>query len=176
MSQQQKLVMEFDPNTIEHLGIQMYSTLPPVIAELVANSYDAEASSVEIFLYDNLESKRIIIKDSGHGMTFDEINSRFLKIGKNRRVDASNQTNGIQKSDNDKRYVIGRKGLGKLSFFGIAEEAKITTDKNGFKTIFKMDIDKIRKKPTSSSRTRRCDGSRPILSVLSMGPRVRGCS
>ena len=63
----------------------MYSTLPPVLAELVSNSYDAEATSVEIFLYDNTGEKRIIIKDTGHGMSFEEINNRFLKIGKNRR-------------------------------------------------------------------------------------------
>ena len=36
------LEMRFDPNVITHLGIQMYSTLPPVIAELVSNSYDAD--------------------------------------------------------------------------------------------------------------------------------------
>ena len=42
--------MRFDPNVITHLGIQMYSTLPPVIAELVSNSYDAESEEVNIFL------------------------------------------------------------------------------------------------------------------------------
>ena len=36
MNQKNKnLSMRFDPATIEHLGIQMYSTLPPVVAELV---------------------------------------------------------------------------------------------------------------------------------------------
>ena len=34
MAKSEDLEMHFDPNTIEHLGIQMYSTLPPVIAEL----------------------------------------------------------------------------------------------------------------------------------------------
>lgn len=145
MDQQEKLVMEFDPNTIEHLGIQMYSTLPPVIAELIANSYDAEAEQVTIYLYDNAEDKRILIEDDGHGMSFDEINRRFLKIGKNRRNLDSDQNKTSQKSDNDKRYVIGRKGLGKLSFFGIAEEARITTIKEGFKTVFKMNLSEIRK-------------------------------
>lgn len=150
---QTSLVMEFDPNTIEHLGIQMYSTLPPVIAELVANSYDAEAESVEIFLYDNTGDKKIIIKDTGHGMTFDEINSRFLKIGRNRRVSKESEkaeTKDFQKSDNNKRYVIGRKGLGKLSFFGIATKAKISTIRNGLKTVFQMDIDEIRKSKDKS--------------------------
>jgi len=31
-------------NTIQHLGISMYSTLPPVIGEVVANAWDADAS------------------------------------------------------------------------------------------------------------------------------------
>ena len=142
------LKMEIDPVIIKHLGIQMYSTLPPVIAELVANSYDAEAGIVEIFLYDNTGDKRIVIKDTGHGMTFDEINSRFLRIGRNRRDDEEtkeDKSKDLQKSDNNKRFVIGRKGLGKLSFFGIATKAKVSTVKNGFKTVFLMDIEEIRK-------------------------------
>jgi len=152
---QSKLVMEFDPNTIEHLGIQMYSTLPPVLAELVANSYDAEAATVKILLYDTSAEKRIVIKDNGHGMTFDEINSRFLKIGKNRRKDNANRKGGnaknvSEKSDNGKRFVIGRKGLGKLSFFGVAPEAKISTVKNGSRTVFIMSIEKIRESKEKS--------------------------
>ena len=47
-----ELKMTFTPNTIEHLGVRMYSTLPPVIAELIANSQDADASRVDIFLKD----------------------------------------------------------------------------------------------------------------------------
>ena len=40
--------MKFDVGTIKHLGLQMYSTLPPVIGELVANGWDANATKVEI--------------------------------------------------------------------------------------------------------------------------------
>ena len=42
----QKLEMSFDPQTIEHLGVKMYSQLPNAIAELIANSYDAESPEV----------------------------------------------------------------------------------------------------------------------------------
>ena len=42
--------MGFDPATIKHLGFQMYSTLPQVIGELVANAWDANATKVEISL------------------------------------------------------------------------------------------------------------------------------
>ena len=34
--------MSFEPMTIEHLGLRLYSTLPPVLSELVSNSHDAE--------------------------------------------------------------------------------------------------------------------------------------
>ena len=55
------LKMSFDPATIEHLGIKMYSKLPNAIAELIANSYDADATSVQIKLYDKNDKKIIIL-------------------------------------------------------------------------------------------------------------------
>lgn len=79
-----QLTMSFEPNTIDHLGIRMYSTLPPVIAELVANAHDADAKEVQIYLYDE-DEKQIIVADNGHGMTFNEIDTDFLRIGRNRR-------------------------------------------------------------------------------------------
>ena len=51
---EEKLQLKFDPRTIEHLGIKMYSQLPYALAELVANAYDAGASNANIFLYDYL--------------------------------------------------------------------------------------------------------------------------
>jgi signal transduction histidine kinase len=80
-----KLRMTFDPATIEHLGIQMYSTLPPVMAELIANAHDADAPVVEICLKDDGPTKEIIVSDKGTGMSFKEINDKFLRIGRNRR-------------------------------------------------------------------------------------------
>ncbi|MDE7168861.1 MAG: TIGR02391 family protein [Mucispirillum sp.] len=120
-----KLKMSFDPHTIEHLGIKMYSVLPNAIAELIANAYDAEAETVYIKLYDTDNNKRIIVEDDGIGMSFDEVNNNFLRIGRKRR-DYDN--NGW--SPNRKRKITGRKGLGKLAFFGIGDTITITTYQN----------------------------------------------
>jgi len=142
----EELVMEFDPNTIEHLGINQYSTLPPVIAELVSNSYDADAEEVSIFLNDDGQ-KEIIIVDDGHGMTFEQVNNRFLLIGRNRRT-----TESSQKSESGKRLVIGKKGIGKLSFFGIATIIEVETIRDKKLNIFQMNLaalkeaGKVRKK------------------------------
>lgn len=103
MNPDDKLTMSFDPHTIEHLGIQMYSVLPNAIAELIANAYDAEASTVNIKLTDNDGKKSISVIDDGLGMTFVEINNAFLRIGRKRRAD----DNGM--SQNSKRKVTGRK-------------------------------------------------------------------
>lgn len=128
-----RLKMSFDPHTIEHLGIKMYSVLPNAIAELVANAYDADATEVHIKLYNEAGYKRIIISDDGIGMTFYEINENFLRIGRKRRETDS----GISQIKH--RKVTGRKGLGKLAFFGIGDVIRIRTIKEGYSTSFTLD-------------------------------------
>jgi hypothetical protein len=136
-----ELVMKFDPSTIEHLGIQMYSTLPPVIAELVSNAYDADAKTVKVHLNDKGE-KSIQVIDTGHGMDFNDINTKFLIIGRNRRKDEQKQLT-IQKTESGNRFAIGKKGLGKLSFFGIAKTVIVETVRDNVKNIFKLEWDNI---------------------------------
>lgn len=134
------LTMSFDPSTIEHLGIRMYSTLPPVMAELIANAYDADAKQVKIELFDNQDEKTIVVTDDGEGMSLSEINSDFLRIGRNRR----NEQSSITKLG---RKVIGKKGLGKLSYFGLSKCIEVETIKNGLKNAFEMDLDAILSSP-----------------------------
>lgn len=45
---QKELQVTFDINTIDHLGVKLYSTIPPMIAELVSNAWDADAHNVYI--------------------------------------------------------------------------------------------------------------------------------
>ena len=133
------LSMKFDMNTIQHLGISMYSKLPPVIGELIANCYDADAMQVKILMNDTKPNeKSIIIKDDGIGMALSDINQKFLIIGRNRRVE--NDITLIHK-----RKAIGRKGIGKLSVFGIAKEIVIITIRNKIKNRFILNLDDILK-------------------------------
>ncbi len=128
--------MSFDPKTIEHLGIKMYSQLPNAIAELIANGFDACASEVFIHLLDEEKGKQIIVSDNGDGMTFDEINNKFLFIGRNRREEGDDISSCG-------RIVTGKKGLGKLAFFGIGETITIKTCKEGKKTTFILDWEEL---------------------------------
>ncbi len=137
MENKDELIMSFDPNTIQHLGIHLYSTFPPVLLELIANSYDADAEKVLIKIEEG-PKKTVVIQDDGDGMTFEEINDKFLRIGRNRREDESKQKTAKG------RLIIGKKGLGKLSFFGIAKKVTISTRKNGKENKFLMTWDSIK--------------------------------
>ena len=68
-----KLTMTFEANTIQHLGVKMYSNIPPALAELIANAYDACATEVYIRFHDK-DDKKIIVEDNGIGMSFQEVN------------------------------------------------------------------------------------------------------
>ena len=118
--------------TIEHLGVRMYSTLPPVLSELIANSADADATKVRVVLSDTGEEKKIIVEDDGEGMSFGDLNKKFLRIGRNRREEEKRDTT------TKGRKIIGKKGLGKLSFFGIAKEIEVITRKDGLENAFSM--------------------------------------
>lgn len=115
--------------TIEHLGLRLYSTLPPVISEFVSNAYDAESSKVEITIPSgaiDLNSE-VVIRDYGHGLDDQEIQDEFLPIGRPRR----GLEGKVTMSKNGKVKVTGRKGLGKLSAFGVAEEIELLFIKSG---------------------------------------------
>lgn len=133
-----ELTLKFDPNTIEHLGISLYSKLPSVLSELISNSWDADAEHVTIEFTDQDRTKEIFYSDDGHGMTFNELNEKYLMIGRNRR-----ESDGAQTTPKG-RKVIGKKGLGKLSVFGICDEVIIESTKNGKKNKFIMRIDDIK--------------------------------
>ena len=137
MTKSKKLEFTFEIGTIDHLGVKLYSTIPPMIAELISNAWDADAHNVYLYFNDK-DTKSIIVKDDGSGMDFDELNDKFLKIGRNRRI-ASNSDKTL-----GERHVLGKKGLGKLSMFGIGKKITISTVKDGKKNSFIMDYDKIK--------------------------------
>lgn len=110
--------------TIEHLGFKMYSHLPNAVAELVANSYDADASKVSVVI--SVDGNSIAVEDDGHGMSLDELQENYLRIGRNRR-----EAVGSDASESGRRRVAGRKGLGKLSVFGIGDTIVVETKRSG---------------------------------------------
>ena len=111
--------MTVDLNVLEHLGINLYSNIAAVLTETVANAWDADAENVEITI--DTENKLVTITDDGVGMSIDEMNDKYLRVGYRRR-DEDKQNGKITAKG---RQVMGRKGLGKLSLFSIANEIDV---------------------------------------------------
>lgn len=129
--------MEFDIGAIKHLGLQMYSTLPPVIAELVSNAWDADAPKVEITIPATplVEGTEIVIKDYGEGMSDADVRDAYFVVGRDKRLaEQTDETKGGRK-------VHGRKGIGKFSAFGIANKIEVESIKNGETSHFVLDYE-----------------------------------
>ncbi len=121
--------------TVDKLGVKLYDKVSAVIAELVANSYDADAREVTVkapmgeFLATKqggkLSDKKYIIEviDNGIGMTPKEINDFYLVVGAERRTDSRRG----DLSNIFHRKVMGRKGVGKLAPFGVCQKIEILT-------------------------------------------------
>ena len=129
--------MTVDLNVLNHLGINLYSNIPAVLSEVVANAWDADAETVQVDFSE--DPAAITISDDGHGMSRSEINARFLKVGYRRREHAGPVT------PKHGRLVMGRKGIGKLSLFSIANSIEVQTARNGRVSGFTMSLKDIKR-------------------------------
>ncbi|MEK7996970.1 MAG: ATP-binding protein [Planctomycetota bacterium] len=129
-----KYVMKISRLTVDKLGVKLYDRVSAVIAELVANSYDADATKVTITApmgeylagrsQDEIKDRgySVEVADNGSGMTPDEINPYYLRVGAERRKD--------ERGDRSKKYgrkVMGSKGVGKLAPFGICQQIEVVS-------------------------------------------------
>lgn len=121
--------------TVEKLGVKLYDRVSAVVAELIANGYDADAEEVKVRLPLStlLATKQkqgppkdngyvVEVEDNGHGMTHGEAIDFYLNIGRDRRLEAGGK---YAHSRDKKRSVMGRKGIGKLAPFGICRIIEI---------------------------------------------------
>ena len=124
-----KYTMRISRLTVDKLGVKLYDKVSAVIAELIANAYDADAGKVFVsapmgqFLATKADGSlsdkgfRIEVVDDGSGMTPDQMQNFFLVVGAERRTDPKRGA----VSPRNKRKVMGRKGVGKLAPFGICK-------------------------------------------------------
>ena len=125
--------MTISLDVLKHLGIGLYSNIPAVLSELVANAWDADASCVRID-FDH-ETPSISIRDDGHGMNLADINAKFLTVGYQRRRQHAETPEG--------RTVMGRKGIGKLAAFSIADTVDVHTSDGESTNAFRMNTKDI---------------------------------
>ncbi|HYG07723.1 MAG TPA: ATP-binding protein [Stenotrophomonas sp.] len=131
-----KFRMKLDFRVLEHLGIRLYSNVAAVISELVANGWDAEAKNVHI-VFDQAGDS-LVISDDGVGMGLSEINDRFLTVGYDKRgTEGGTSACG--------RKFMGRKGIGKLSVFSVADVVRVYSTKDGDSNAFELRVADLEK-------------------------------
>jgi hypothetical protein len=163
--------MNIQGSIIEQLGLKQYDTVSAVVAELIANAWDADAEKVKVELPLNkflatrsdgeLDDKgyEIIVRDDGHGMDPDDANNKFLDVGRDRREDE-----GTDVTPKKGRKVMGRKGIGKLAPFGMCYTIEVLSSggketEDGYQiSHFKMEYDDIDSTPsTEEYKPESCD-------------------
>lgn len=103
-------------SVLNHLGRNLYRNFITVLGEAISNSWDADAKNVWIYI--DRDKNYLIIKDDGEGMTSDDFQNKFLKIGYSKRKGGAEKT-VLQ------RPFIGRKGIGKLALLSCAKRIHI---------------------------------------------------
>lgn len=111
----------FDKSHILTIGKKMYKESINLIRELVNNSYDADATRVDI----ELSKTKIIVKDNGTGMDRDGLVNYFT-IGSQEK-----KLNKVSKIF--KRKVIGEIGIGKFSSLGATNRYELITKQGKYK-------------------------------------------
>ena len=140
MTDDHTYTMSVELAVVESLGINLYSNAAAVLSELVANAYDADATEVRVNWRQDDGAQTVTVVDNGSGMDVHDVNSKFLVTGYNKREIEGDL------SRRWKRPFMGRKGIGKLSVFSIANRVFVYSTKDGNSIGLEIDIHALRER------------------------------
>jgi signal transduction histidine kinase len=119
------LNFSIDSRLLEELGENLVTRNHVAVAELIKNAYDADATQVELeFINARQENEdqpsEIRIKDDGVGMTYEEIDENWMRIG---------TTDKIRNPRTEKygREKTGNKGIGRFSCRRLGYRLELTS-------------------------------------------------
>lgn len=118
MADQSDFKFELSLSVLNHLGRNLYRNFVTVLGEAISNAWDADAKNVWIDI--DRQNSSFSIKDDGMGMTAEDFQEKFLKIGYSKRKGGKTQT------DSERPY-IGAKGIGKLALLSCADRISVYT-------------------------------------------------
>lgn len=102
------------------------------VFELVKNSYDAHATKVEI-TFENIysENAKIIIKDNGKGMNYDDLTNKWLFVAYSAKKEGTEEDSyDYRDKIKVKRAYAGAKGIGRFSCDRLGGELYLETIKD----------------------------------------------
>ena len=134
LNTQDSIYFNFSYTVLKMLGKNLYNNPLSAISELVANSIDAKAKNV--YVYINMIDKAhstVEVIDDGCGMSYNDLAEKYVWIGRNKRDDEDIPSY-------DKSSLMGRKGIGKLAALYLSNKYYIFSKKNGEETKWLLNI------------------------------------
>lgn len=109
-------IVKFRPKArlLHLLGYELITDEVIAMIELVKNSYDADATHVNVVLTDVTKKSggKIEIKDNGFGMTLDVVKQAWMEPARDNK---KNEEGGRMRTKRFNRLPLGEKGLGRFS-------------------------------------------------------------
>src|SRR4051812_3981011 len=103
--------LRFNPRAriIRTVGDQLISGPEAAVIELIKNSHDADASYARVKFEPPLEEEkgRIIVEDDGHGMTYLDIQEKWMEPATTDKIERRSSPGG--------RPLLGSKGIGRFA-------------------------------------------------------------
>jgi hypothetical protein len=149
-----KLKLQVAPHIVEDLGLNLYTSLPKVLVEFIANAYDADSPDVLITLdHGAIDDERTRLrqlwkerKEKGEDLA--GLASQTLKPSLTIAIE--DHGHGMSTADLESKFLVvgrrrrkeqgtsengrilmGRKGIGKLAGFGVAHTVQVTSRAKG---------------------------------------------
>lgn len=117
-----------DAALLRELGERLVGQPHIALAELVKNSYDADAKKVVIRFGRN----KIVVQDTGHGMTSTMFDNFWLRIGTTHKQEESTSPEG--------RPLTGSKGVGRLAVQFLADHLELHTKAQNIERVLVAEI------------------------------------
>lgn len=105
-----------DAELLRELGASLVGRPHIALAEVIKNSYDADATRVEI----DFSEEAITVVDNGHGMSENDFVTRWMRVGTTHKRDE-------QTSPWLHRTLTGSKGVGRLAVQLLADVVELTS-------------------------------------------------
>lgn len=131
----ERIGFSVDAGLIQRLGYELVGRAETAVSELIKNSYDADATIVDVEFIDADEvNGTLIISDNGNGMSQKQLINGFMRISSTDKIH-----NPISKKY--RRTKAGRKGIGRFATQRLGTKLTIITQTKEDNMAIKFSID-----------------------------------
>ncbi|HHQ1214101.1 TPA: ATP-binding protein, partial [Listeria monocytogenes] len=138
---QNEIPFDFSYYALDLLGKGLYKNRWSAISELIANGIDARATKISLYMNLIDKEKAVIeIFDNGTGMDYDDLVSKYVHIGRNKRDE--------ELDDVERNALMGRKGIGKLAALNLSQKYYLISKTRNESSLWCLDATEVNKSDT----------------------------